>query len=123
MAQASYTPIGDMDQQIDFYDQPTDPDPTSGDKQGAIPFASGVWAKYEYLWSTSGPKALPQQTLTEEYFRFTIKYMAGLTSQMYIVYHHPDNGDMRFDIAQIGDPDLKRVELKILAIARGNAEV
>ena len=123
MAQHFYTPTGEMDQQIDFYDQPIDPDPTTGQRQEPSVFASGVWAKIETLWSTSQPERLPQQILPEVSHRITIKYMPGIKEQMFIVYHHPDNGDMRFDIAQVGDPDFKMVELKILAIARGNAEV
>jgi head-tail adaptor len=122
MAQPFYTPTGEMDQQIDFYDRPTDPDPTTGQVKPDTLFASDVWAKIETLWSTSQPERLQNQILSEVSHRITIKYMPGLKEQMYIIYHHPDNGDMRMDIAQIGDPDFKRVELKILAIARGNAE-
>ncbi len=121
MAQPFYTPTGEMDQQIDFYDQPTDPDATTGSPQPPSLFAAAVWAKMETLWSTSQPERLAGQILPEVSHRITIKYMPGLKEQMYIIYHHPDNGDMRFDIAQIGDPDFKQVELKILAISRGNA--
>ncbi len=122
MAQPFYTPTGEMDQQIDIFDQPTDPDPTTGSPQSAQLFAQDVWAKIESLWSTSQPTRNANQILAEVSHRFTIKYLAGLKEQMYIIYHHPFDGDQRFDIAQIGDPDFKQVELKILAISRGNAE-
>ena len=122
MAQPFYTPTGEMDQQIDIYEQPTAPDPTDGSTQSDTLLAPGVWAKIETLWSTSQPEKLPGQVLPEVSHRITIKYMAGIKEQCYAIYRHPDNGDMRLDFAQVGDPDFKRVELKILAIARGNAQ-
>lgn len=122
MAQPFYTPTGEMDQQIDIWEIQTSPDSTDGSAQPDTPFASGVWAKIETLWSTSQPEKLPGQVLPEVSHRITIKYMPGIKEQQYAVYHHPDNGDMRLDFAQVGDPDFKRVELKILAIARGNAQ-
>ena len=122
MAQPFYTPVGEMDKPIDIYEQATTPDSTDGSTQPDTLFASNVRAKIETLWTTSQPSRSVGQILPEVSHRITIQYMPGVKEQMYAIYHHPDNGDMRLDFAQIGDPDFNRVEIKILAIARGNAQ-
>lgn len=122
MAQPFYTPVGEMDKPIDIWEKATLPDGSDGSTQPDTLFASDVRAKIESIWSTAQPERLMGQVLSEVSHRITIQYMPGLKEQMYAIYHHPDNGDMRLDFAQVGDPDFNRVEVKILAIARGNAQ-
>lgn len=50
--------------------------------------------------------------------KVVIPYIAGVKSRMFIVYHDADNGDRRFDIDRIVDPDEHKHELRILAIER-----
>jgi hypothetical protein len=122
MAQPFYTPVGEMDKPIDIWELASTPDASDGSTQPDTLFATDVRAKIETLWTTSQPERLSGQILPEVSHRITIQYLPGLKENMYAIYHHPDNGDMRLDFAQIGDPDFNRVEVKILAIARGNAQ-
>jgi hypothetical protein len=122
MAQPFYTPVGEMDKPIDIWEKHVDRDSSTGDEVPDTLFAADIRAKIETLWSTSQPERLVGQILPEVSHRITIQYVPGLKEQMYAIYHHPDNGDMRLDFAQVGDPDFNRVEVKILAIARGNAQ-
>jgi head-tail adaptor len=121
MPQILYTPIGDMVHQIDFYDQPADP-AADGGKAGPVLFAEDVYAKIEALWTTTQARKFQQQVLTETSHRITIRYRPGLSTRMFIKYNHPDAGEIRLDIDSINDPDFKRVELQILAIARNDGK-
>jgi len=122
MANQFTIPIGELKELVDFYDQPTDPDASTGQKQPDVLFASNVWAKIEDLWSTSEPRNLAQQVLTEISHRIYVQYLPGVKSRMYLIWHHPD-GDRRMDIAQPpGDPDGNRQYLRILAIERNDGQ-
>jgi head-tail adaptor len=122
MPQILYTPLGDFSKQVDFWDQPTDPG-GDGEKPDPILFASGVWAKIESLWTTTGAARQAQQVITKTSHRVTIPYRKGLRTRMFILYDDPDtDAPRRFDIDSINDPDEKKVELQILAIERNDGQ-
>jgi len=119
MVQLLYTPIGSMNRLIDFMD------PASGrNSDGTFPtpvaFATGVPAAIEGLWSTSQVTRATQQVVATVTHRITIRYMPGLRTRMFVVYHDPDNGDRTFSIDQIIDPDELKVELRLLCIERND---
>ncbi len=121
-----YTPLGDMDRVIDFWDQPSQPN-TDGSKLEEVIFASGVYAKIEGLWATTMAAKLAQQVVTEVSHRIIIRYLKGLRSRMFILYNDPDSTDdqgqlvpRRFDIDKIIDPDEHKVELSLLCIERND---
>lgn len=122
MAQISYTPLGDMRNLVDFWDQPVTPN-SDGSTADAIVFATGVYAKIESLWSTTQAKMQPQQVVTSSTHRITIRYMAGLRTRMFILYNDPDTTNpRRFDVDSINDPDEMKVELQILSIERNDGQ-
>lgn len=122
MTQIAYTPVGDFTKLIDFWDQPTDPNP-DGSKPDPFAFATGVPASITGLWATTQAVKLAQQVVTELTHKIIIRYMPGLRSRMFILYDDPDaDSPRRFDIDKIIDPDEKKVELEILAIERDDGQ-
>ncbi len=122
MGQIAYTPIGGFTKQIDFWDQPTDPN-TDGSKPDPVVFVTGVYAQIEGLWATTQAVKLGQQVVTEVTHRVTIRYMPGLRSRMFILYNDPDTPNpRRFDIDKIIDPDEKKVELRLNCIERNDGQ-
>jgi head-tail adaptor len=122
MAQLVYTDPGSMNKLIDFWDQPTAPNPDGSTGNVAL-FISGVPAKIESLWALTQARKLPQQVLTETSHRITILYMKGLRARMFVLYNDPDtDGPRRFDIDSINDPDEQKHELQILAIERNDGQ-
>lgn len=119
-----YTDPGLMDRDIDIWDQPLNAMP--------VLFLAGVHAMIVGVDSTSESpvsSALGQviawprlqgQDVPHVTHKVVIPYIAGLKSRMYIVYHDADNGDRRFDIDRIVDPDEHKHELRILAIERSD---
>lgn len=113
---------GLMRQQIDFWDQPSEPN-SDGSKQDPVLFASGVFAQILGIWSaTSQAKKLAQQVVSELSHEISIQYMAGLRTRMFIIYNDADNGARRFDIDRIVDLDETKVQLHILAIERNDGQ-
>ncbi len=122
MGQIAYTPIGGFTKQIDFWDQPTDPN-SDGSKPDSVLFVAGVYAQIEGLWATTQAVKLGQQVVTEVTHRVTIRYMPGLRSRMFILYNDPDTPNpRRFDIDKIIDPDEKKVELRLNCIERNDGQ-
>lgn len=130
MAQILYTPVGQMDRVVDFWQQSTLPNPDGSLSDPSL-FASGVFAKIEALWSTTQARRHQQQVDSELTHRITIRYLPKLKSSMFILYADPDfdptgtetwQQGRRFDIDSVNDPDEKKVELQILAIERNDGQ-
>lgn len=119
-----YTDPGMMDRQIDIWDQPVNASP--------FLFLADVHAQIVGVESTSESPISAQlgqaaawpriqgQDLPHITHKVNIPYVAGLRSRMFIVYNDPDNGERRFDIDRIVDPDEHKHELRILAIERND---
>ena len=111
-----YTDPGSMNRQVDIWDQPLVSLASASFAAGApVLQIVGVQA------NTASPSAtqLGQQTAWPQLDKsrvslnthnITIRYKAGLKSRMYLIYHDPDNGDRKFQIDRIVDPDEQKVE-------------
>ena len=128
----AYTDPGLMDRQIDFWDQPSEPNP-DGTKQDPVLFVAGIWAHIVGIWSsTTQAKKLAQQVISDLSHEIVLAYLPGLRTRMFIVYNDPDipvdpskqdwEQGRRFDIDRIVDPDEHKVELQILAIERNDGQ-
>ena len=121
MSQIKYTNPGEFLKQIDFYD-PGIPgqnlDPNDGSELPPQLVAQGVNCKLEALWSNTEARRLGQQVVSEITHRITLRYQAGIFSRMFVIYHDIDNGDRKFTIEMVSDPDEMKVELRMLCIER-----
>jgi head-tail adaptor len=120
---SGYAPLGEMDRQVDIWDQP-------GPQALPVLVAAGVWAKIATVATTTLSPASEElgqtnvwprilgQDVSQNPHMVTIRYMPGLLSRMFLIYNDPDNGARRFDIDRIVDPDEHKFELRILAIER-----
>jgi len=119
-----YTDPGEMNRQVDIWDQPLVGAP--------VLVAAGIYAKIvgvasntlspisTHLGQENAWPRLDGARVAMATHNITIRYRAGLKSRMFLIYHDPDNGDRRFDIDRIVDPDEQKVELLILAIERND---
>ncbi len=117
-----YTNPGEMNRQVDIWDQPPNAMP--------VLFAEGVWAKITTIPTTTVSPTSPDLNQNTVWPRLpgqdvaliphvcVIRYMPGILSRMFLVYNDPDNGLRRFYVDRPVDPDAQKVELHILAIER-----
>jgi hypothetical protein len=126
-----YTDPGQMDRQIDIWDQPSEPNP-DGSKPDPVVFATGVYAQIIGVLATTESTRLKEQVITKITHKIVIRYMKGLRSRMFLLYRDPDltfdlstplwQQGRRFDPDRIVDPDEHKVELWIAAIERNDGQ-
>lgn len=119
-----YTDPGLMDREIDIWDQPLNSAPFLF-LAGVHAMITGVDSTSESPISASLGQAMAWPRITGQdvahiTHKVVIPYIAGLKSRMYIIYDDVDNGERRFDIDRIVDPDERKQELRILAIERND---
>ena len=105
----SYTPTGAMSSQVTFW-LPS----TTRDNDGNLTAPTQVATVWASIAMTTQPRdiAHPQQVVGETRYKIVIRYMAGLSTKMYI----STLTGRKLTLTSIVDPDDRQIELHVFAV-------